>query len=363
MQTNKINNSEILFIYDAKDCNPNGDPDNENKPRIDVRTQRNLVSDVRLKRYIRDYFLSVSSSGKDVFVSKVDGKTVDATGRFAYFLADKVLANQNVSEYKKCLDEALKTPGKEDKRKRWENLKTDRDKLEFYIRENTRWDLSSAENLLDAFIDIRLFGITLPIKDLKRGSSITFTGPIQFAWGYSLNKVEIMDSSSITSHLAGRTKGTDDEGSAIGKDWRLYYSFIAFYGRISANAVQSRYTNLSQDDVEELDKAAWNSIITQTNTRTKLNQTPRLYLRVEYNNNETCIGDLRRYVKLEEDNGLRDINEITLDLKELIDKFSSDKYKEKVNKILFKQHEDLKNVKIEELLIKAGFNGKIQECK
>lgn len=48
-------NSEILFIYDAKMSNPNGDMDNENKPRMDYDTDTNLVSDVRLKRYVRDY--------------------------------------------------------------------------------------------------------------------------------------------------------------------------------------------------------------------------------------------------------------------------------------------------------------------
>jgi len=59
----KIKNSDILFIYDAKLCNPNGDPDDENKPRMDYDTHRNLVSDVRLKRYIRDYLLN---QGEDI---------------------------------------------------------------------------------------------------------------------------------------------------------------------------------------------------------------------------------------------------------------------------------------------------------
>ena len=49
------NNSEILFLFDAKQSNPNGDMDDENKPRMDWETETNLVSDVRLKRYIRDY--------------------------------------------------------------------------------------------------------------------------------------------------------------------------------------------------------------------------------------------------------------------------------------------------------------------
>ena len=50
-----MNNSEILFLYDAKLTNPNGDPDEENRPRMDYERGTNLVSDLRLKRYIRDY--------------------------------------------------------------------------------------------------------------------------------------------------------------------------------------------------------------------------------------------------------------------------------------------------------------------
>ena len=77
-----IKNSDILFIYDAKLCNPNGDPDDENKPRMDYETRTNLVSDVRLKRYIRDY---LESKGYEIFVAKVDGETVDATTRLKKF--------------------------------------------------------------------------------------------------------------------------------------------------------------------------------------------------------------------------------------------------------------------------------------
>ena len=47
--------SEILFLYDIVDNNPNGDPLDSNKPRIDEETSINLVTDVRLKRTIRDY--------------------------------------------------------------------------------------------------------------------------------------------------------------------------------------------------------------------------------------------------------------------------------------------------------------------
>jgi CRISPR-associated protein Csh2 len=45
-----MNNSEILYLYDAQLTNPNGDPDEENRPRMDYERGINLVSDLRLKR-------------------------------------------------------------------------------------------------------------------------------------------------------------------------------------------------------------------------------------------------------------------------------------------------------------------------
>ena len=51
------NRYEILFIYECKDCNPNGDPLDENRPRTDPETGEATVSDVRIKRTVRDYFL------------------------------------------------------------------------------------------------------------------------------------------------------------------------------------------------------------------------------------------------------------------------------------------------------------------
>ncbi|MGB9857397.1 MAG: type I CRISPR-associated protein Cas7, partial [Dictyoglomaceae bacterium] len=63
------NRSEILFLYDITDANPNGDPMDENKPRIDEETGVNIVTDVRLKRTIRDYLYEYK--GLETFVREV----------------------------------------------------------------------------------------------------------------------------------------------------------------------------------------------------------------------------------------------------------------------------------------------------
>jgi len=253
-----MNNSELLFIYDAKMCNPNGDPDDENRPRMDYERQRNLVSDVRLKRYIRDY---LEDMGYGIFVSKQEDKVVDADTR----LKD-VVGKGKV----------------------------------------TKDDLPV---ILDKLIDVRLFGATMPIKadeSGRGGSSIALTGPVQFTWCYSLNKVNLVDSNGITSHFSSRT---ENQQGAMGKDYRVYYSLLAFHGIISAK--RSQYTKLKDTDIELLDQAILKAIPLQA-TRSKIGQYPRLYVRVEYEDDQTFLGDFRDMVSLESAEGLRDTTEARL---------------------------------------------------
>src|SRR3989304_1232950 len=83
------NRSEILFLYDVTNANPNGDPVDENKPRIDEETGRNIVTDVRLKRTIRDYLKDFK--GKEIFVREIsddEGNIQDAKQRAEDFLKD-----------------------------------------------------------------------------------------------------------------------------------------------------------------------------------------------------------------------------------------------------------------------------------
>jgi len=264
-----IRNSEILFIYEAKLCNPNGDPDDENKPRIDPMTRRNLVSDVRLKRFFRNYI--INNYGEDfIWVSKQDGKHVDATGRYDHFK-------------------------------------------------------NNVDNILNKCIDVRLFGATIPKKkgdQESKGESISIIGPVQFTWGYSLHPVEIVDSATITSMFKGRE--TEAEAGTIGKDWRLYYSLIAFYGVISGSRASN--SKLKEDDIKVLDNLLWDSVLVDSTTRSKIGHMPHLYIRIEYKNDSDnkptyLQGDLRRYIEASYDNArpIREFKDLTLKLDKLID--------------------------------------------
>lgn len=286
-----IKNSEMLFIYDATMCNPNGDPDDENRPRMDYERERNLVSDVRLKRYIRDY---LQDKGYEIFVAKFEDQTVNATQRLKKLIEDnKQKINVN---------------------------KINKDGIEW---------------LLSKLIDVRLFGATMPIKsEDTKGSSLTFTGPVQFNWGYSLNKVRLVDSSGITSHFGseeGKTQG------AMGKDYRVYYSLIAFHGIISGN--RAKLTNLQKEDIKLLDEAILKAIPLLA-TRSKIGQYPRLYLRVEYKDSETVLGDFRYHVKPDKVEGLRDVTDFKLDITKLKEIFA--KNIDRIDNIFYWQDDDLK---------------------
>ena len=250
-------NSEILFLYDAKMTNPNGDMDNENKPRMDYDTDTNLVSDVRLKRYLRDYFETALK--KEIFVTEKAAKA---------------------EERAKQLKDA---------------------KLEYT-------DL----------IDVRLFGAVFAAS----GANTHLTGPVQFNWGYSLNPVEINESSTITSSFSS--------GEGIGKDFRVKYSLIAFSGGINANT--SETSKLTEEDLSIFDDAMVKAI-PFNRTRSKIGQTPRLYLRVQADNKKSVLKDLREFLsidyKIKNKYAVRNITEFSVDISKLI-KYLKDKPIEKI---------------------------------
>lgn len=303
------NNSDFLFLYEAIQCNPNGDPDQENKPRMDYDTQTNLVTDVRVKRYIRDF---LKQEGQEIFVDlesdakvKMDQKLKAVLERLwnneeemkALINDDQLFeAYQEIKE-----DTAEATIGKLVS-KSPANRKVNRALLSGLVRRK--------------FIDIRMFGSAFAVD----GFNYAMTGPIQLNWGYSLNKVYLMDSDTIASIMS-------DENSTFGKDYRVKYSLIAFHGAI--NKAASATTGLKNEDLEVFRSALWNSLSANP-TRSKLNQYPKLYVEIIYNDGyyNGHFGDLRSYIsarpkQAEQDREVRGYNDLLvdyLDLEEILKK-------------------------------------------
>lgn len=298
---NVSNRSEIVFLYDIKDANPNGDPMDENKPRMDEETGINIVTDVRLKRTIRDYLYNFKK--QEIFVREIEykpGKIQDAKMRAEDFLTKK---GEKLDKKKLSLEEM---------------------KSSIY------------QNIIQQCIDLRLFGATVPLeKSPKEKSSLILVGPVQFRFGRSLHKVEMV-------HIKGTGAFASEAGKAqktFREEYILPYSLISFYGIINENAAKT--TNLLESDVSMLLEGIWNGTKNLI-SRSKIGQMPRLLLRVIYREKNYHIGDLDKKIVLDsekDDVEIRNVSEVRLDISKLIETLQA--CKEKIEKIEYEVQSDV----------------------
>jgi len=115
-------------------------------------------------------------------------------------------------------------------------------------------------------------------------------GPVQFDWGYSLHPVEVY-TATISSQFAGRTEGEKGEYGTFGKDHRVYYALIGVWGRISR--ARARVVGLQPGDLEVLERGLLEGLLEGVTTRSKVGQTPMLYLRVDWKEGFRPLGDPR----------------------------------------------------------------------
>ncbi|MEA3452383.1 MAG: CRISPR-associated protein [Bacteroidota bacterium] len=285
------NNSDFLFLYEAINSNPNGDPDQENKPRMDNDTKTNLVTDVRVKRFLRDY---LKSEGTAIFVDMEGDSKVSVDSKLKAVIIRSLEDENFINEiYKDKLeylniykDVAEKQNNDAEKilnvlaSKKFKHKEINFYLLDYLVKEK--------------FIDIRMFGGAFAVP----GFNHSYTGAIQLNWGYSLNKVELIDSNSIVTIM-------NDDSSTFGKDYRLHYSLLAFNGVINKYTAQS--TGLTTDDRKIFRESLWNCISAMP-TRSKLNQYPKLYVELVYNEgiHNGYFGDLRNYVETNAIQGITD---------------------------------------------------------
>ena len=286
------NSSDFLFIYEAIKCNPNGDPDQENKPRMDYDTGTNLVTDTRLKRYIRDYLKSQSEE-ECVFVDMEGNSKVSVDSKLKA-VVKRTIVNQVELEkafatnpgalkiYKEIIDK------EKEPEKVWAAI-TDKK----FKHKEVNFELLSYL-VKEKFTDIRMFGSAFAVG----GFTKAYTGPIQINWGYSFNKVELIDSSTIVTIM-------NDDNSTFGKDYRVHYSLLGFNGTINAN--MAKITGLTIEDVQSFRNTIWEAISANP-TRSKLNQYPKLYIEIVYNEgiSNGQFGDLRNMVEVKSKQGVED---------------------------------------------------------
>jgi CRISPR-associated protein Csh2 len=248
---------EILFYYESRQ-NPNGDPGFENQPRL-MPDGTIIVTDVRIKRTIRDY--AKSKYKETLFVDYgEDGTPVKADER-----AKEILKNNE------------KDP---------------------------------IAGLLKRTFDVPLFGALVTIRAGKgeekgAGSSQKLTGPVQFGIGRSVNQVQIINP-MISGRFVGKEKKGKEQFSTFGKFYSVEYALIKVQGIVNPSNLGNYLSNKEiVKHYSEAESRLFDCLWNGTNSlvsRSKYPQRSIFFLEVSYDG--AIYNDLP--ILVEEDTKLRD---------------------------------------------------------
>ena len=212
---------DFTYLFDVMDGNPNGDPDFANTPRFDPETFQGLVSDVCLKRKIRDYVFAgksqdgTVSEGYDIYV--LQGHSLESRQRMPY---DNLVGLEKAKENK--------TDAK---------------------------DIETARGwMCQNFFDVRAFGAVMSTTKFRCGQ---VRGPVQLTFARSLDRI------FSTEHAITRVAYTTEEKKAsttatteFGHKHTVAYGLYCAHGFINPHL--ARQTGFSQDDLDVVWKALIN---------------------------------------------------------------------------------------------------------
>lgn len=214
------NRYEFVILFDVENGNPNGDPDAGNMPRVDPETGLGLVTDVCLKRKIRNYVETVKE---------------DATG-YRIYIKDGVPLNRSDAEAYAALDVTEKTV----KAKKKENPDLDRN-----IRD---WMCAN-------FYDIRTFGAVMTTFVKAALNCGQVRGPVQMGFARSVEPV-VPQEVTITRMAITTEADAENKGTEMGRKYIVPYGLYRCEGYISANLAR-KTTGFSEKDLELL----WEAIL------------------------------------------------------------------------------------------------------
>ena len=197
------NRYDFVFIYDVKDGNPNGDPDFDNQPRIDFETREGLVSDVCIKRKVRNYVqLKVASGDLD-------------SAKFDIFIRQGSVLNEIINTVKK-------DSGNDEKK--------------------------GLFNMCDKYYDIRTFGAVLSTGD----SLGVVRGSVQFVFSRSVDPID-----SRTHSLTRCCVVDKADSTTFGNKSTVSYGLYRMHGYVSA--FDGEKCHFSEKDLELLWEALMNA--------------------------------------------------------------------------------------------------------
>lgn len=196
---------DFALVISVKNANPNGDPLNGNRPRVNY-SERGEISDVCIKRKIRNRLIQ---EGKNVFVQMNENK---------------------VDEYdslSKRFEAAMVKIGK----------KTEKEKFDFFCAE---------------WIDVRAFGQVFAFKSADKGVSIGVRGPVSIHPAFSVEPITTT-SIQITKSVNSESKEGGKSSDTMGMKHRVDFGLYVTYGSI--NVELANKTGFSAEDAEDIKNA------------------------------------------------------------------------------------------------------------
>ena len=214
------NRYEFVILFDVENGNPNGDPDAGNMPRLDPETGYGLVTDVCLKRKIRNYVETVKENAEGYRIYIKDGVPLnrsDAEGLAACSVDEKTI---------------------KDAKKKDEHL-----------------DGKIRDFMCNNFFDIRTFGAVMTTFVKNNLNCGQVRGPVQLGFARSIDPI-IPQEVTITRIAITTEADAEKKGTEMGRKYIVPYALYRCEGYISANLAR-KTTGFSEDDLELL----WQAIL------------------------------------------------------------------------------------------------------
>jgi len=217
-----INNRyDFVILFDVENGNPNGDPDAGNSPRIDVESGYGFVTDVCMKRKIRNYVEMVKDGEK---------------GYNILIKNDKSLNSKFIAVY----DELDLEKPKKDKNGKTKKIPESEEKARDYMCKN--------------YYDVRMFGAVMSTGDCSCGS---VRGPVQINFAKSVSQINVQDITITRQARTTEEKQESGNTTEFGKKSFVPYALYRAEGYVSA-ALANKVTDLSEEDLDLLWEAITN---------------------------------------------------------------------------------------------------------
>ena len=214
------NRYEFVILFDVENGNPNGDPDAGNMPRIDPETGYGLVTDVCLKRKIRNYVETVKEDGEGYQIYIKDNVPLNVSDKRAFT--------------------ALNVDEKDTKKAKKENPKLDEQVRDFMCKN---------------FFDVRTFGAVMTTFVKAALNCGQVRGPVQLGFARSVDPI-VQQEVTITRVAITTEADAEKKGTEMGRKHIVPYGLYRAEGYVSANLAR-KVTGFSDGDLELL----WDAIL------------------------------------------------------------------------------------------------------